>query len=164
MCRSGSPIRSMVLIAVAVGCGSDGTGSGPPADQDPLIIQRAPTNSGNGQTGTVGEVLGSGLRIVITRASEPQSGVDVAWATADGGSLAPPGSATDADGVAMTTWTLGPSAGTQTATAAANGAEGSPVSFTATAEDDAPPPPPTPPPPPPPPAAATIQMVGTPRG
>jgi len=155
---SGSLIWSAVLIAVAAGCGGDGNGgSAPPPDEDPLVIQRAPTSSGDGQTGTVGEALGSGLRVLITRASEPQSGVDVAWATADGGSLAPATSATDGEGIATTTWTLGPDPGTQTATAAADGAEGSPVSFTATAEDDAPPPPP---PPPPPPASATIQVLG----
>jgi plastocyanin len=148
---SGSLITSVVLIAVAAGCGSDGNGgSGPP--EDPLVIQRAPTSSGDGQTGTVGEALGSELRVLITRASEPQSGVDVAWATADGGSLAPATAATDADGLATTIWTLGPDPGTQTATATAVGAEGSPVSFTATAEDAAPPPPP--------PASATIQVLG----
>ena len=149
---SGSLISAAVLIAVAAGCGGD-NGSGPPPE-DPLVIQLAPTSGGDGQTGTVGEALASGLRVVITRASEPQTGVVVDWATGDGGSLAPAASATDADGVATSTWTLGPDAGTQTATATANGADGSPVSFTATAEDD------TPPPPPPPPPAATIQVLG----
>ena len=149
---SGSLISAAVLIAVAAGCGGD-NGSGPPPE-DPLVIQRAPTSSGDGQTGTVGEALASGLRVVITRASVPESGVVVDWATGDGGSLAPPTSSTDADGIATSTWTLGPAAGTQTATATADGADGSPVSFTATAEDDAPPPPPPPPP------AATIQVLG----
>jgi plastocyanin len=149
---SGSLISAAVLIAVAAGCGG-GNGSGPPPE-DPLVIQRAPTSSGDGQTGTVGEALASGLRVVITRTSEPQTGVVVDWATGDGGSLAPVTSSTDADGVATSTWTLGPDAGTQTATATTDGADGSPVSFTATAEDD------TPPPPPPPPPSATIQVLG----
>ena len=151
--RSGSLISTAALIAVVAGCGGD-DGSGPP--EDPLVIQRAPTSSGDGQTGTVGEALASGLRVVITRASEPQTGVVVDWATADGGLLAPATTATDADGVATSAWTLGPDAGPQTATATADGADGSPVSFTATAEDDAPPPPPPPPP------AATIQVLGPP--
>jgi plastocyanin len=150
--RDGS-VMAALLIAVAAGCGGDGDGgNGPP--QDPLVIQRTATASGDGQTGNVSEALGSGLRILITRASEPQSGVDVAWATADGGSLNPASSATDADGIATTAWTLGPDAGTQTATATVSGADGSPVSFTATAEDD------TPPPPPPPPPSATIEVLG----
>jgi plastocyanin len=153
---SGSLISAAVLIAVAAGCGGDDNGSGPPPE-DPLVIQQAPTSSGDGQTGTVGEALASGLRVVITRASEPESGVAVNWATGDGGSLAPTTSSTDADGIATSTWTLGPDPGTQTATATAADADGSPVSFTATAEDDTPPPPP---PPPPPPADATIQVLG----
>jgi len=149
---SGSLISAAVLIVVAAGCGGDDNGSGPPPE-DPLAIAKA-TSSGDAQTGAVGEALASGLRVVITRASEPESGVAVNWATGDGGSLSPPSSSTDADGIATTTWTLGPDAGTQTATATAADADGSPVTFTATAEDD------TPPPPPPPPADATIQVLG----
>jgi plastocyanin len=145
---SGSLISAAVLIAVAAGCSDD---SGP-APEEPLVIQRAPTSSGNGQTGDVGGELSSALRVVITRASEPESEVDVDWATGNGGSLAPATSTTDADGVATTTWTLGPQPGTQTATATVDGADGSPVSFTATAEDVSPPPPPPPP--------ATIQVLG----
>ncbi len=130
--------------------GGDGANE-PPPGEDPLIIAKAPTNSGDGQTGTIGEALGSGLRVIITRAGAPQSGIDVAWATADGGSLAPASAATDGDGISTTTWTLGPGAGSQTAMASATGADGSPVSFTAMAEDN------TPPPPPP---SATIQVLG----
>jgi plastocyanin len=149
---SGSLISAAVLIAVAAGCGGD---SGPPPPEDPLVIQKTPTASGDGQTGTVGGALPDELRVVITRASEPQTGVVVDWATANGGSLAPATSSTDADGIATSIWTLGPDAGPQTATATAvDGADGSPVSFTATAEDEAPPPPPPPPP------SATIQVLG----
>jgi plastocyanin len=156
---SGSLMLSAVLVAVVAACGSDGNGGSepPPPEEDPLVIQQASTNSGDGQTGTVGEVLGSGLRVLITRAAEPEAGVDVLWATADGGSLTPPTSATGADGIATTAWTLGPDPGTQTATATVEGADGSPVTFTATAEEGEPPPPP---PPPPPPADATIQVLG----
>jgi plastocyanin len=100
------------------------------------------------------EALPEDLRVVITRASEPQEGIEVAWATAQGGSLNPATSVTGADGTTTTTWTLGPTEGTQTATATVTDAEGSPVTFTATAESD------EPPPPPPPPADATIQVLG----
>jgi plastocyanin len=111
------------------------------AGEPPLVIEEAPSNSGDGQTGAVGEPLPSQLRILITRASEPQSGVAVAWATPDGGTLTPPNSATGADGIAATSWTLGPDPGLQTATASAADADGSPVTFTATAEGEPPPPP-----------------------
>ncbi len=151
---SGALMSSAVLTAMIVACGGDSGGSDPPPGEDPLVVQRTAVGSGNGQTGVVGDLLVGELRVVITRASEPQVGVAVAWATADGGLLAPPTSDTDADGIATTTWTLGPEPGTQTATATVAGADGSPVSFTATAEDD------TPPPPPPPPPSATIQVLG----
>jgi plastocyanin len=145
---------SAVLTAMTAACGDGGGGSGPPPDEDPVVVQLTPTGSGNGQTGTVGEVLPDPLRVVITKTSEPQAGVVVNWATPNGGSLAPASSNTGADGIATSAWTLGPNAGSQTATATVAGADGSPVSFTATAEDD------TPPPPPPPPPSATVQVLG----
>jgi plastocyanin len=142
-----------VWVAVVAACGGgDGNGGNePPPDDDPPVIQEAPTSSGDNQTGTVGEPLGSELRVLITLTGDPQAGVNVGWATPNGGSLAPATSATGADGIATTTWTLGPDPGTQTATATVDGADGSPVTFTATAEDDEPPPPP---------ADASIQVLG----
>jgi len=151
---SGALITGATLAAMAVACGGDSGGNDPPPDEDPLVVQRTTASSGNGQSGTVGEALPAELRVIITRAAEPEAGVEVTWATPDGGSLAPPASDTDAEGIATTVWTLGPGVGEQTATATVADAEGSPVSFTATAEDD------TPPPPPPPPASATIQVLG----
>ncbi|HEY7614150.1 MAG TPA: plastocyanin/azurin family copper-binding protein [Gemmatimonadales bacterium] len=143
----------VVACSVAlVGCGGDDDngGNGPPPE-DPLVVAATPTASGNGQTGPVGEALAEPLRVVITRASEPQSGVSVAWATTGGGSLAPTSSVTGDDGIATSTWTLGATAGSQSATATVTDADGSPVTFTATAEDDEPPPPP---------ADETIQVLG----
>jgi plastocyanin len=145
----GSLIPGVILVAVVAGCGGDDGGSGPPP-ADELVIQPAPTNSGDGQTAAPGEPLASPLRILITRASEPEAGVDVGWATGDGGTVDPATSTSGADGIATATWTLGPAAGAQTATATAADADGSPVIFTATAEDNEPPPP----------ADATIQVLG----
>lgn len=150
-------LSAAAYLLVALGCGGDDNGgSGPPPEEDPLQVQLAPAPSGDAQTGPVGEALPEDLRVVITRAAEPQGGVDVVWATPDGGSLDPATSVSGADGVATSTWTLGPDAGAQVATATVADAEGSPVTFTATAEGDEPPPPP----PPPPPADATIQVLG----
>jgi plastocyanin len=143
---------ALALLAL-VGCGGSDGGSGPPPE-DPLEVQAAPAPNGNAQTGPPGEALPGDLRVVITRASEPQGGVEVAWATAQGGSLDPATSTTGADGIATTTWTLGPAEGAQSATATVADAEGSPVAFTATAQEDEPPPPPPPPP------DATIQVLG----
>ena len=149
---SGALLTGATLIATAVGCGGGNGGNDPPPDDDPLVVAATTASSGNGQTGPVGEALPSELRVVITRSDEPEEGVAVTWATPDGGSLAPAASNSGADGIATTIWTLGPDAGSQTATATVADADGSPVSFTATAEDDTPPPPP--------PASATIQVLG----
>ncbi|MBA3318642.1 MAG: hypothetical protein H0T50_11210 [Gemmatimonadales bacterium] len=147
---SGRLMGGAAAAAMALACGGDSGGNDPPPD-DPVVVARTTIGSGNGQTGLPGDLLPEPLRVVITKASEPQAGVVVTWATPDGGLLAPPTSNTDADGIAGTIWELGPDPGTQTATATVAGATGSPVSFTATAEDDTPPPPP---------ASATIQVLG----
>jgi plastocyanin len=145
-------LGAAVCLLALFGCGGDDDGgSGPPPDEDPLEVAAAPTSSGDGQTGPPGEALPEQLRVVITRASEPQEGIEVAWATTGGGSLDPATSTTGADGIASSTWTLGPTEGAQSATATVADAEGSPVTFTATAEADEPPPPP---------ADATIQVLG----
>ena len=117
------------------------TGSEPPPP--PLVLAKAPSGSGDLQTGPAGEALPNDLRIVVTRGGAPQPDAFVTWSTADG-SLNPASGTTDADGFGSSTWTLGPDAGTQTAQAAVAGATGSPVTFSATATGGGPPPPPPP--------------------
>jgi hypothetical protein len=102
----------------------------------------AEDESGNGQTGEVSERLAERLRVVVTRGDEPAADVEVLWATGGGGSFTPASSRTDDLGIATTFWTLGPIAGPQSAEATVDEAEGSPVSFTATAEGFGAPPPP----------------------
>jgi plastocyanin len=153
MCNCGSLIPSAVLIALVAGCGGDGGdgGSGPPPGEDPLVMAKPTSGSGDNQTGEVGNRLAAPIQVIVTRGGVPEEGVVVTWATPDGGLVAPPTSNTQADGIAGGLWDLGPEPGTQTATAAVNGADGSPVTFTATAEDAGPPPPPP---------SATIQVLG----
>ena len=115
-----------VFLAAMASCGGD---SSTPSDD---TIAKAPTNSGEGQTGPVGQALANALRVVVTVDGEPQPDVSVTWSTTDG-SVAPTSVATDTDGISTTTWTLGPTAGAQTAQATLEGASGSPVTFTATA-------------------------------
>ena len=90
--------------------------------------------SGNAQAGTVGAALGQPL---VARTTDLfgnlVSGTAVAFATPDGGSLAPSAATTSAAGLAQSAWTLGTVAGTQTATATSAGLAGSPLPFTATA-------------------------------
>ena len=53
------------------------------------------------------------------------------WTTQDGGSLGDPTTVADDNGIASNDWTLGDAVGDQTAEASIEGAEGSPITFTA---------------------------------
>jgi plastocyanin len=96
-----------------------------------LVIAKA-TPSGDGQTATVATALPSQLRVEVTDNGSPVSGRTVAWATTGGGSVTA-SSDTDASGIATSQWTLGQSAGLQSASATLSGAGGSPIGFTASA-------------------------------
>jgi hypothetical protein len=95
--------------------------------------------SGNNQTGTVGQALASPLVVVVKDAyNNPKSGVTVAFAIGTaptGASVTPASQITGSNGEAQTVLTLGQTAGTDnnTVTATANGLTGSPVTFTASA-------------------------------
>jgi hypothetical protein len=89
--------------------------------------------SGDGQTGTVGQTLGAPLEVLVTDAfGNAVSGVTVNWAPSGDGTASPTSSQTNASGIASTEWTLGTTAGEQTLDASVTGA--TPVTFTATAE------------------------------
>jgi plastocyanin len=98
----------------------------------PILAKDAGAN-GDGQSGTAGSALPTPLAVVLSDANAVRPGVAVSWATADGGTLSPTSSVTDAAGRATATWTLGPTSGGQAATASVAGATGSPVTFNATA-------------------------------
>lgn len=94
-------------------------------------------DGGNNQTGTAGTALGTPLSVKITDAQNvPIAGVAVTW-TAQGGGLVDGETstitATDANGIARVTRTLGNQPKAYTTTAARTGLTGSPVSFTSTA-------------------------------
>lgn len=128
-----APLR-LFFVAVLISCGG-GNGGTPPSTR---AIAKTSTNSGDGQSGTVGQPLVNPLRVVVTEDGAPLAGATVAWATtAAGGSVGAASAATGADGVANTTWTLGTVSGAQSASATLSGASGSPVAFTATATADA---------------------------
>ena len=112
-------------LGFAAACGSDTTEPG--VSEAVLAVL-----SGNAQTATEGEALPIPAAVRVSRDGSGVSGVSVAWAvTSGGGSVAPASSTTDSDGVASTTWTLGPTAGANALQASSSGATGSP-SFTAT--------------------------------
>ncbi len=119
-----------ILVTGCGGGGGDNGGTPPPT----TAIAKASTNSGDAQTGTVGQSLAGALNVVVTEDGTPSAGETVAWSTtAAGGSVDPASATTDASGIASTDWTLGTVSGAQTATATLTGATGSPVTFTATA-------------------------------
>jgi plastocyanin len=126
------------LAAFGAACGDD-QGPGEP----PLVIEKPATSSGDGQTGPVGVALGSPLRVLITRDGEPVQGVDIEWGAGEGGSLTGE-EESDETGIASAVWILGPQAGSHSASATLDGAEGSPLTYTATGTE----------------AAGTIQVLG----
>lgn len=89
--------------------------------------------SGDNQSAPAGAAVPAPLVVVVEdEFGNPVPGVQVRW-DASAGSVDPATVETGADGQAATFRTLGPSAGTQGATASVEGLDGSPVSFTQTA-------------------------------
>jgi adhesin/invasin len=89
--------------------------------------------SGGDQTATVGTELPDPLVVrVVDGFGNPVAGVEVSW-SADEGSVSPAESVTGEDGRAGTSWTLGSTSGSQSASASSEGLSGSPVDFSATA-------------------------------
>lgn len=141
--RPGAPIAWSALepvrAAVAdprVGQVSGGSERGParivaelltgPADTIQLIVQPVPSSlgvvSGDGQTGSTNLQLPSPVVVEVTAADAlPVEGVTVDFQTPDGGSFSATSAVTDAAGRAQTNWTLGPTLGTQNATATVSG-------------------------------------------
>ena len=80
------------------------------------------TAGGSGQEAVAGSVLPEPIVVLVVDAFDnPVPDAVVTWAAANGGSVTP-SSTTDALGQAGATWTLGTTAGPQTATASATGA------------------------------------------
>jgi plastocyanin len=125
------PLACLLLLGITLAaCGGDGDGGTPPPT---TTIAKASVDNGDAQTGTVGEALATPLQVLVSENGTPASGTTVTWSTASGGSLSPTSAATDANGLASSTWTLGPAAGSQSAQATLSGAAGSPVVFSGTA-------------------------------
>ena len=119
--------QALIVGLLVSGCGG-GSGGTPP--QATAISK----TGGDGQAGIVGQPLADPLIVVVAEDGSPSPGTTVAWSTtAPGGSVSPASAVADASGAAATQWTLGTVPGSQTATASLAGADGSPVTFTATA-------------------------------
>ena len=130
-----SPSKILLIaagIVVAGGCGGD-------ADTGPSRTTLVAKILGDGQIGTVGQVLTDPIRVLVIQNNSPLAGVAVTWSTTlSQGALTPDSQLTDADGMAATEWTLGPFQGLHTVTAKVTGATTDSVNFTATAQHDLP--------------------------
>jgi plastocyanin len=94
-----------VGLAVALGllsaCGAGDRQAPGTAD---LVIEKAPSNSGDRQVGVAGAPLEQDFRALVTRGREPAAGVTVYWSTMQG-SMNPATDLTDADGISASRWT-----------------------------------------------------------
>jgi hypothetical protein len=115
------------VLAVAA-CGGD-------EPVQPVVPTTIAESQGMDQTGQVSSVLPEPLSVQVTdNKGSPSPGVAVTWSVlSGGGAVSPASSATDANGIASTQFTLGPAEGQQQAEAAVSGLAGSPVVFTAIA-------------------------------
>jgi hypothetical protein len=90
--------------------------------------------SGNDQTTAVGTAVPDPLVVQVTdQFGNPIGEIQVVW-EAESGSIDPASSITGPDGRAEANWVLGSSTGAHTARAVSAGLQGSPITFTATAE------------------------------
>ena len=108
----------MVLGGMVLGaCGGGGDGGNGPT------LDNVTVSAGNNQVGAAGTALAESLTVLATDVNgAPMQGVTITFAvTAGGGSVSPGSRATDAAGIARTRFTLGPNAGTQTASGSAGG-------------------------------------------
>lgn len=121
----------LLALLVAAACG-DGT--------SPEVQTSISASSGNNQTAVAGAVLADPAVVRVTQDGAAASGITVTWAvTAGGGSVAPATSTTDASGNASTVWTIGAVEGANVLEARLDGANGSPVVFSATGTAGTPP-------------------------
>ena len=116
---------ALALAALVVSCG----GGGSTTPTHTLKIEKWPT-SGDNQTDTVGHLLPKVLRVRVTLDGNVVAGYMVHFA---GANLGTDSILSDTDGIATSTWTLGPFPGVQFATVTLDSAQGSPLIFRATA-------------------------------
>lgn len=120
------------LLAICFSTSCDGAPTAPPAPGELQAATAGPL------AGTVGSTLPAPLAVrVLDERGRAMQGVQVSWSvTGGGGTLDPAASTTDAAGMARSSWTLGPGAGAQGASAAVG--ELASVTFTAAAGPDVP--------------------------
>jgi hypothetical protein len=95
------------------------------------VPRKIALQSGDNQSALVGQTLASPLAVLVTDANNnPVENVSVDWTAIGGGSVSSPTSATNAQGIAQITRTLGLTLGTYTTTADVPGLTSTPITFT----------------------------------
>jgi Big-like domain-containing protein len=124
-------LPTIAALAFAAACGS----TEPKVDVTPATITGTPTDTIHA---TVGSTVVTPLTVVVkNKAGSPIDSALVTFAvTGGGGTVSAASVRTDVNGQATTSWTLGPTAGVQSATATATGLTA--VSFVAVAAPGAP--------------------------
>jgi hypothetical protein len=125
-----APALSLALTALLLSCES-GT-----VTPDPVLqMGKTPSASGDNQSWGTGHNMPFPLRVIVTtQGGTPVEGVEVTWSVEPGnGYIAALIPVTGADGISTARWGMGTVVGTLHATATAEGINGSPVTFTATA-------------------------------
>ncbi len=126
----GSTAGNDSLTAVVSGLTPVRFGATASADVPSKIVLQ----SGNNQSAIGGQDLPSPLAVKVTDANDnPVQNVSVSWTAIGGGTVSSPTSATNAQGIAQVTRTLGLTPGTYTTTADVPGLTGTPITFTSTA-------------------------------
>jgi len=115
--------RIVVPLSLAVGL----VGCTDPVAPHPVLTLTVVKGTSD-QTAPAGFPLPQSLAVRVTADGHPKADVTVTWA-ASAGSLERGTSMTGPDGIASTTWTLGPTSGVQTATATVVDASGSASAF-----------------------------------
>ena len=117
------PFRPATAFALALAALATASGGDKLVLPDETLPAAIAVVKGNGQTGTVGALLADSVVVRVTDASgRPVENQPVTFSvTGGGGSLAPATSNTNADGRAGARWTLGTTAGAQSAQAKVTG-------------------------------------------
>lgn len=121
-----------LVIATVMGCGEAVT----PSLEENDVVEVTAVATTNDQEGAPGLPLPSPLQVRLLKNGRPQSGVRVWW-TAESGTMAPPESRTDADGLASAVWVLAENTTNPTATATVDVPGMPAVPFRARPRDDA---------------------------
>lgn len=123
------PAHALALFALLSGCGSETQ-----TPREVLDIKKTVVASGDNQSWGTAHNLPFPLRIVVTDGGAPVEGVEVTWSVESGnGYIATLIPVTGPDGISTARWGMSLTVGTIHARATLDGANGSPVIFTATA-------------------------------